>query len=187
MMSDLVRYIARQPILDRSGNVYAYELLFRNGLTNAFQGDVETATYTTVDNAVMFGLEYLTAGSPAFINCTGNVVVDELPRVLPPANTVIELLETVEPTPELIEACRKLKKLGYRIALDDFVWDPRLAPLVQMADYIKVDVLQLNHDERLKLLKDLPRNAATLVAEKVETQEEYQLVRDEGFLLFQGY
>jgi EAL and modified HD-GYP domain-containing signal transduction protein len=187
MTSDLNRYIARQPILDRSGNVYAYELLFRNGLTNSFQGDVETATYTTVDNAVLFGLEYLTAGSTAFINCTGNVVVDELPRVLPPANTVIELLETVEPTPELIESCRKLKKLGFRIALDDFIWEPRLAPLVELANYIKVDVLQLNHEERLKLLKQLPRNAATLVAEKVETQEEYQLVREEGFRLFQGY
>ena len=187
MTSELVRYIARQPILDRSGNVYAYELLFRNGWTNSFQGDIETATYTTVDHAVMFGLEYLTAGCAAFVNCTGKVVVDELPRVLPPASTVLELLETVEPTPELVEACRKLKKLGFRIALDDFTWDPRLAPLVQLADFIKIDVLQLNHEERVRLLKELPRNAATLVAEKVETQEEYQLVREEGFRLFQGY
>ncbi|HEX3894034.1 MAG TPA: HDOD domain-containing protein [Terracidiphilus sp.] len=187
MTSELVRYIARQPILDRSGNVYAYELLFRNGLTNSFQGDLETATYTTVDNAVMFGLEYLTAGCSAFVNCTGNVVIDELPRVLPPARTVLELLETVEPTPELVEACRKLKKLGFRIALDDFIWDPKLAPLVELADYIKIDMLQLDHEQRVKLLKDLPRNAATLLAEKVETQEQYQQARDEGFRLFQGY
>jgi c-di-GMP-related signal transduction protein len=187
MTSDFVRYIARQPILDRNGNVHAYELLFRNGLTNSFQGDLETATYTTVDNAVMFGLEYLTAGQLAFINCTGKVVIDELPRILPPASTVLELLETIEPTPELVQACRKLKKLGFRIALDDFIWKPSLAPLVELADYIKVDLLQLNHEERLKLLKELPRNSATLLAEKVETQEEYQLAREEGFKLFQGY
>jgi c-di-GMP-related signal transduction protein len=182
-----LRYMARQPILDLHGNVHAYELLFRNGLTNAFQGDIETATYTTVDNAVMFGLEYLTAGHTAFINCTGKILLEELPKVLPPAMTVIELLETVEPTPELIEVCRQLKSLGFRIALDDFIWEPRLAPLVQLANYIKVDLFQLDHEERLKLMKELPRNSATMVAEKVETQEEYRLAREEGFKLFQGY
>lgn len=187
MTSDLVRYIARQPILDRSGNVYAYELLFRDGSTNSFHGDLESATYSTVDNAVMFGLEYLTAGASAFINCTSKVILDQLPQILPPANTVLELLETIEPTPELIEACKKLKKLGFRIALDDFIWEPRMAPLVELANYIKVDFLQLDHDQRVNLLKQLPRNAATLLAEKVETQEDYHLALEEGFRLFQGY
>jgi c-di-GMP-related signal transduction protein len=182
-----LRYMARQPILDRNGSVYAYELLFRNGLTNSFQGDLETATDTMVDNAVMFGLEYLTRGHSAFINCTSKVLIDQLPRILPPAITVLELLETVEPTPELLEACRQLKTLGFRIALDDFIWEPRLAPLVELADYIKVDLSQLNHEERLRLIKQLPRNSATMVAEKVETQEEYSLAREEGFRLFQGY
>src|SRR5579863_1778205 len=126
-----LRYMARQPILDLHGNVHGYELLFRNSPTNAFQGDVESATYTTVDNAVMFGLEYLTAGQTAFVNCTGKILLEEMPRALPPAMTVLELLETVEPTPELIESCRQLKTLGYRIALDDFVWRPQVAPLIQ--------------------------------------------------------
>jgi c-di-GMP-related signal transduction protein len=183
----MLRYMARQPILDRSGNVHAYELLFRNGVTNAFQGDLETAIHTTVDNAVMFGLEYLTRGHSAFINCTGKVLTDELPRVLPPALTILELLETVDPAPELLQACRQLKALGFRIALDDFTWEPRLAPLVELADYIKVDCSQLNHEERLRLIKQLPRNSATMVAEKLETHEEYSLACEEGFRLFQGY
>ena len=182
-----LRYLARQPILDAQGNVHAYELLFRNGPTNSFQGDLETATSTTVDNAVLFGLQYLTAGRTAFINCTEKALMEGLATVLPAAGTVLELLETVEPTPELIEVCRQLKALGFRIALDDFTWEPRFAPLVQLANYIKVDFLQFDHEGRLKLLKDLPRNSATLVAEKVETQEDYKQAREEGFKLFQGY
>jgi c-di-GMP-related signal transduction protein len=182
-----LRYMARQPILDRSGNVHGYELLFRDGLTNSFQGDLEKAVYATVDNAVMFGLEYLTFGRSAFINCSTKTLTDQLPRILPPAITVLELLETVEPTPELIQACRLLKTLGFRVALDDFMWEPRLAPLVELADYIKVDFSLLDHEGRLKLLKELPRNSATLLAEKVETHEDYVLACEEGFRLFQGY
>jgi len=102
-----LRYMARQPILDRSGNVHGYELLFRDGLTNSFQGDLEKAVVATVDNAVVFGLEYLTFGRSAFINCSSKTLTEQLPRILPPAITVLEVLETVEPTPELIQACRK--------------------------------------------------------------------------------
>jgi EAL and modified HD-GYP domain-containing signal transduction protein len=183
----MLRYMARQPILDRGGNVNAYELLFRSGLTNASPGDLETAIHTTVDSAVMFGLEYLTYGRSAFINCTSKDLTDELPRILPPEITVLELLETVEPTPELLQACRKLKAFGFRIALDDFIGGPQLAPLVALTDYIKVDLSQFSHEARLKLMKQLPRNSATMVAKKVETQEEYRLAFEEGFRLFQGY
>jgi c-di-GMP-related signal transduction protein len=182
-----LRYMARQPILDRSGNVHGYELLFRDGLTNSFQGDLEKAVVATVDNAVVFGLEYLTFGRSAFINCSSKTLTEQLPRILPPAITVLEVLETVEPTPELIQACRLLKALGFRIALDDFIWEPRFAPLVELADYIKVDFSLLKHEERLMLLKQLPRNSATLLAEKVETHEDYTQACEEGFRLFQGY
>jgi c-di-GMP-related signal transduction protein len=183
----MLRYMARQPILDRSGNVHGYELLFRDGLTNSFQGDLEKAIDTTVDNAVMFGLEYLTYGRSAFINCSGKTLTDQLPRILPPAITVLELLETIEPTPEVVQACRLLKTLGFRIALDDFIWEPQFAPLVELADYIKVDFSLLKHEERLKLLKQLPRNSATLLAEKVETHQDFFQACEEGFKLFQGY
>ena len=135
----------------------------------------------------MFGLEYLTYGRSAFINCSGKTLTDQLPRILPPAITVLELLETVEPTPELIQSCRFLKTLGFRIALDDFIWEPRLAPLVELADYIKVDFSLLNHEERQTLIKQLPRNSATLLAEKVETHKDYTQACEEGFRLFQGY
>jgi c-di-GMP-related signal transduction protein len=183
-----LRYLARQPILDPRGQVHAYELLFRNGLENAFGGaDLERASRTIVDNAVLFGLEDLTGGQPAFVNCTAEVLTADLARVLPPALTVLEILETVEPTPELIAACRNFKTQGYRIALDDFLWNPRLAPMVEIADYIKIDFLRSSREERIQLLHDLPRNSAKLVAEKVETQDDYRQACAEGFSLFQGY
>ena len=99
----------------------------------------------------------------------------------------LEILETVEPTPELIAACRELKAAGYRIALDDFIWEPKFQPLVELADYIKVDFLQSDAAARQDLFKRLSGRAITLVAEKIETQSDYMQACAEGFILFQGY
>lgn len=185
-----MRYLARQPILNPRGQVHAYELLYRQGLDNFFGGtDLETASRTIVDNAVIFGLEELSDGLPAFVNCTAEVLTGELAGVLPPAMTVLEILETVEPTPQLIAACRNFKSQGYHIALDDFVWDPKYAPLVELASYIKIDFLGSNAEERKNIIRQIRGNAnsAKLVAEKVETAEDHRQAVKEGFSLFQGY
>lgn len=182
-----VRYVARQPILDQRGLVHGYELLFRSGPNAFFQGDGNLATRTMLDNAVMFGLGKLTGELPAFINCTTESLTEELVDVLPPSMTILEVLETLEPTPRLIESCRKLKASGFRIALDDFVWKPGLEPLVELADYIKVDFLLSDAAQRKDLLRRLKGTSVALVAEKVETQEVYKQACSEGFTLFQGY
>jgi EAL and modified HD-GYP domain-containing signal transduction protein len=182
-----LRYVARQPILDLNGRVHAYELLYRSGSETAFHGDSDMATRTMLDNTVIFGLEKLTDGVPAFINCTAEVLTEQLVNVLPPSMTVLEILETVEPTPEVIEACRKLKVAGFRLALDDFVWEEKFEPLVKLANYIKVDFMLSGKSEREKLLQRLEGLPVTLLAEKVETQQEYEQAREEGFTLFQGY
>jgi EAL and modified HD-GYP domain-containing signal transduction protein len=140
-----------------------------------------------LDNAVIFGLERLTGGLPAFVNCTPEVLTEDLVDVLPTGMTVLEILETVEPTPEVVKACRKLKSTGYRLALDDFVWEPKFDPLVELADYIKVDFVLTGREERLKLFQHLRGRPIAMLAEKVETQEEYQQALKEGFTLFQGY
>jgi c-di-GMP-related signal transduction protein len=186
-MSGGLRYVARQPIMDRRARVHGYELLFRAGPETAFRGDGDLATRTMLDNTVMFGLERLTGGLPAFVNCTREALTEELVNVLPPSMTVLEILESLEPTPDLIAACRKLKRAGFRLALDDFIWEPRFEPLVELADYIKVDVTLTGAAERKRLLKRLDGVAVALLAEKVETQEEYKQACDEGFTLFQGY
>jgi len=182
-----MRYVARQPILDLRGRVHGYELLFRYGRETAFRGDGDFATRTMLDNTVIFGLEKLTGGLPAFVNCTREALTEQLVDVLPPDMTVLEVLETLEPTPALIAACRKLKAAGYRLALDDFVWRPEFQPLIELADYIKVDFMVTGSEERKRLVKRLGGKKLSLLAEKVETQQEYEKARAEGFTLFQGY
>lgn len=182
-----LRYVARQPIMDRRGSVHAYELLFRAGAEAGYRGDGDLATRTMLDNTVLFGLDQLTGGLPAFVNCTREALTEELVQVLPPELTVLEILETVEPTAELIAACARLKSFGFRLALDDFVWKPEFEPLIELADYIKVDVLLSGPAERAALLERLKGVNVTLLAEKVETQEEYKQACQEGFTLFQGY
>ena len=180
-------YLARQPIMDLRGRVHGYELLYRAGPEASFRGDGDTATRTMLDNTILFGLEKLAGGMPAFVNCTRESLVENMVHVLPPSMTVLEILENIEPTPELIEACRKLKAEGYRFALDDFTWKPNVDPLVELADYIKVDFVQSGPQERKNLLMRLRGVSVALVAEKIETQEDYQQACKEGFTLFQGY
>lgn len=183
----VLRYVARQPIMDMRGRVHGYELLFRAGPEAAFRGDGDLATRQMLDNSVIFGLEKLTGGLPAFVNCTRESLVGEMVHVLPSGMTVLEILEDLEPTPELIAACQKLKSEGFRLALDDFTWKPSLEPLVLMADYVKVDFIQTGFLERQALLQRLRGVHIALVAEKIETQEEYTQACQEGFTLFQGY
>jgi EAL and modified HD-GYP domain-containing signal transduction protein len=186
-MAGGLRYVARQPILDLRGGVHGYELLFRAAPEAAFRGDGDLATRTMLDNTVMFGLEKLTGGLPAFVNCTREALTEDLVHVLPPGRTVLEILETLEPTPDLVDACRKLKSAGFRLALDDFIWHEKFAPLVELADYIKVDFSLTGAAERKLLLQRLRGLSVALLAEKVETQEEYKQACAEGFTLFQGY
>jgi c-di-GMP-related signal transduction protein len=185
-LPDELRKLARQPILDSRGQVHAYELLFRSGTESGSSGDDDVATRTILDNSIVFGLERLARGLPAFVNCTPAVLTQEQVRVLPPRMTVLEILSTVAPTPELIQACIHLKTSGYRIALDDFSWRSSLQPLVSFADFIKVDFLKSSDSERSLLLSKLPPNS-TLVAEEVETRADFDIARAEGFALFQGF
>ncbi len=182
-----LRYVARQPILDLRGQVRGYELLFRSGPEEAFRGDGDLATRTMLDNMVIFGLDQLSCGLTAFVNCTGESLISGMVEVLPPAGTVLEVLESVEPTEELVAACKRLKGLGFRIALDDFTWKPGIDPLLELADYIKVDFLATGPEKRRELLWHLHRTKAILLAEKIETQEDYRQACEEGFTFFQGY
>jgi EAL and modified HD-GYP domain-containing signal transduction protein len=186
-IAGVLRYVARQPIMDLRGRVHGYELLFRAGPEAVFRGDGDMATRTMLDNTVIFGLEKLTGGVPAFVNCTQESLVGDMVHVLPSGMTVLEILESLEPTADLIAACRKLKSEGFRLALDDFTWKPNFDPLVGLADYIKVDFQLTGAQERQKLLGRLSGITVALIAEKIETQEEYKKACQEGFTLFQGY
>ena len=181
------RYLARQPILDKRFQVRAYELLYRQGSSSMFAGDGEVATQTMIDNAVLFGLQNLTHSLPAFVNCTAEALTGEQIRMLPPDIAVLEILETVEPSAEVIEACRRLKGEHYRLALDDFVYEPALEPLIQIADFIKIDYLNTTIEQRRTIFRHLKKFRGTLLAEKIETRFDYEQASNDGCALFQGY
>jgi c-di-GMP phosphodiesterase len=184
---DGVRSITRQPILDLRSRVQAYELLFSRRPGNASSGDREMAARTMLDSTVLFGLEKLTCGLPGFVKCTAEMLTGSLVEMLPAAMTVLELVDASNGPPELLRACRDLKAAGYRLALDQSIWDSRAKPFAEIADYLKVDFLRTSPRERQTLRGQVGDTTAVLVAEKVETQEQFRAARDEGFALVQGY
>ena len=181
------KFVARQPILDLHRTVIGYELLFRSGWENAFRGESGDATRQMLDNCLWMDIDSLTGHTLAFINCTREALVGKLVTLLPPATTVLEILETVEPDKELIAACVALKGMGYRLALDDFLPRPEMQPLIDIATYIKVD-FRLSDAAQRKQIHDLARGCgAILLAEKVEDQQEFDTAVSEGYQCFQGY
>ncbi len=181
-------FVARQPIFDANHRVYAYELLFRSGVENAFgNADPDTAAGRVIaDSAAVFGFKSLTAGRKAFVNVTRQALTEGFFSLLPRELTVVELLETVEPDTEVVEACKAVKQAGYLLALDDFVDGPAYGAIVELADFIKVDFLQTTPEGRRDLANRY-KSSICLLAEKVETKEEHQEGIDLGYELFQGY
>ena len=182
-----LRYVARQPIFDREEKVFGYELLFRDGLENAFSGDCDEASRATLDRSLLMGLDVLCDGRRAFVNCTRDTLIKGLVTLLPSTSTVVEILESVPPDPDVIAACRSLKEAGYMIALDDFVADDRRAAMAEMADIIKVEMQLTTEAQRDVLIKQYGPWRCRMLAEKIETQSEFVRARDQGFVYFQGY
>jgi len=183
------KYVARQPILDADLEVIGYELLFRSGLENVFDADSPDRASSAViaDAFLTFGLEALTGGKRAFFNFSRRFVVGDFAQLLPRDQAVIELLETIEPDAEVIAACRRLKARGYTLALDDFTWSDAYLPLVELADIVKVDFLVTRGEERVNLARRLRRFGSTLLAEKVETREDFEDGLAAGYQWFQGF
>jgi EAL and modified HD-GYP domain-containing signal transduction protein len=179
------RFLGRQPILDARGHVFGHELLFRSTQSNAFSGDQEHATRDVIDHCLM--LLPGTDKEASFVNCTRNALVSGIVTLLPPASTVLEILEDIDPDPELLEACRDLKKKGYRFALDDFEAAESKLPLLDIADFIKIDFLASDPAARSRIYAMASKSHFRFLAEKVETEADVQVARSEGCDLFQGY
>ena len=181
-------FIARQPIFSPDRSVYGYELLFRSGRENRFSGlPLDQAAAATADNLFLFGAERLTNGRRAFFNCTRDFLLRDFTSLLPKDRVVVEILENVEPDEEIIGACRRLKKGGYMLALDDFKDGPSWQELVLLADIMKVDILATPMEEQQRLASLYSRANLRLLAEKVETYEDFERTRKWGYTLFQGY
>jgi c-di-GMP-related signal transduction protein len=180
-------FVARQPILKADENVFGYELLFRDGIENHFGGsDSDNASRSVLDSSLLMGLDMLCDGRQAFINCTRDVLLNDYITLMPPRQTVAEILESIAPDDSVVAACRNLKEAGYLIALDDFTHNDSRGALAGLADIIKVD-FRLTPPSELAGIVDRYGKRCQMLAEKVETQQEFRVAKQLGFVFFQGY
>lgn len=183
-------YVARQPILTRRKKISGYELLFRDETANYVPGiNGDVATSTVLDNSFFtIGMGELLDGKKSFINFTQRLLEQKVPTLLPKKSTVIEILEDVDPTPELLNACREMTGQGYTFALDDFAYTPKLDPLIELAEIIKFDFRLSSIEQIQTYLEQIPRHSnLKMLAEKVETYEEFNAAKQMGFDFFQGF
>lgn len=180
------RHYALEPILNASREVIGREALYRSGWEDRFDGDPDSATRIMIDNWLLYGFKDASMRTLTFLNCTRETLLSGMLTLLPKW-AVLEVLETVQPDREVVKACRRLKKLGYLISLDDFESTDKMEELLELADFIKIDFRNTTIDERSRLLRKLRGCKARLIAEKVETEAEFLMAKWEGFQLFQGY
>jgi len=182
-------FIGRQAIYNPDCTVYGYELLFRAAdrhVAEVRDGDAATSQ-VLLQALTVFGLDELVGPRPAFVNVTEHFLRDPGDLPLSPERLILEVLEGTEPSDEVITRIRALKERGFRIALDDYVHHPRLAPLVELADFIKVELPYYDEASLTRTVETLSRTDAKLLAEKVETRAVFERCRALGFDLFQGY
>lgn len=186
-----VFWLGRQPIIDLTGNTVAYELLFRSGGSNAARiTDNRMATASVINQAFSeLGIASVLGDCRGYINFDSELLMSEVVELLPPERTVVELLEDVAITPQVVERCRELRSRGFSFALDDVIHlDEAHAPLLPFIDVVKIDVLDTAAD-RLPEVVARARSAGRmkLLAEKVESRSQADRCRELGFELFQGY
>jgi c-di-GMP-related signal transduction protein len=179
------RFIGRQAILDQKMFLFGYEYLFRDGPENTFRGDFESATNQMIDSCL--SMVACSTDKKFFINCTHDALVSKRVQLLPSRRVVLELVESVEPDADLLRACEELKHLGFSMALDGFSPDESRAGLIEIADYVKVDFLACDADQRREIYHIFQDKKVTFIAKKVENLDQLHVARAEGHTLFQGY
>ena len=181
-------YIGRQSIIKPDKSIFGYEILFRQTEENSANViDNLHATANVLENLFELGLSKIIGNNIVFINIYPHFL-DNMPTdLLRKEKTIFEILETSEINEKALSKTREFKSQGYRFALDDFVLDPIWEPMIELADYIKIDVRQYSREEIRKIINPLKKYNVKLIAEKVETKEEFNYFNDLGFDLFQGY
>jgi EAL and modified HD-GYP domain-containing signal transduction protein len=182
-------FVARQPIFTVDQRIWGYELLFRSktDLGAAAITDADQATLQVIADGFALATESVPAEARILINFPQNLLVGDAPYVLPAQRAIVEILETVVPEPQVLAACQRLREAGYTLALDDFVGEPGFEPLCALADIVKVDILHQTPEKVMAVVKGLRPYRATLLAEKVETREMFEICKRLGFQYFQGY
>lgn len=182
-------FVARQPIFKRDKKILGYELLFRDGASSFFSGeDGNIATSNVLSNSfISIGIESIAGNNPAFINFTRDLLLKQAPQMFPKESLAVEILEDMMPEDDIIKACQELHQKGYTIALDDFFYKSGMKPLIALADIIKFDFRSSPVEKIRKDIERFSRYNIKFLAEKVETNEEFQTALDMGCEYFQGY
>ncbi len=182
-------FIGRQPIINRNKKIFGYELLFRNSMISS--ADVLNnikATASVIINALNnVGLKRLIGEKKGFINVDAEILESGIFDLLPKENMILEILETVELTSNMVELCRRLRDEGYQLALDDFIYSEPLSPVMSTANYVKLDLPMYNRQSLTEVVSQLKNYSVKLLAEKVETKEDFEFCYSLGFDYFQGY
>ncbi|SHJ71254.1 EAL domain-containing protein [Anaerobranca californiensis DSM 14826] len=181
-------FVGRQPIFDRKLNVYGYELLYRKSMNNYYEGIDENQATAELINNVFFTMDFqqITGGRKGFINFSQTMLEKEIPLLLPKNTIVVEILENVELTEELVKICSKLKKEGYILAIDDFIFEKDLQQLLSFIDILKVDFNKVDYTTQKQGIQKYGGKILFL-AEKIETREDFVKAYQLGYHLFQGY
>jgi len=190
-MSKLIDvYVGRQPVFNGQLQLFAYELLFRTNVEDnhaVIVGGDSASAQVMLHTFGDIGIKDVAGDHKVFINFTEGLLLREYQPFFPKNQVIIEILEDVNVTPSLLSAIQKLRDKGYSIALDDYVFNPKLEPLEALADIIKVDILQVGPKQLMDHVQRLKDKGVRLLAEKVETREQFEFCKKIGFDYFQGY
>ncbi len=181
-------YLARQPIVDARRLVYGYEILYRpNDVPTAGPVGVREACTLLVEALTTFGLEQLVGERLAFLNASESFLLSNSIDILPPSRFVVEILESVSPSEEVIALLGDMRRRGFQLALDDYAFQPALAPFLPHINMIKVDIEAIDLRAEENRIRKLRKDGHILIAEKVETVEDFRRCRAYGFSYFQGF
>lgn len=182
-------FLGRQPILDRNQEIIGYELLFRSAdMDHAVFESYSHATSNVITHALAsFGMNEVLGGKFGFINVHLGLLLSEMLELLPIGLTVLELLEMIQLDDQVLDRCRELKEMGFLLALDDHEFDASHNEIYTIVDIVKIDILLTGIDALPGVVRQLRKYPVKLLAEKVETFEQFQICFDLGFDMFQGY
>ena len=182
-------FLGRQPILDRNQEIIGFELLFRAAERNVaeFESYSQASASVITSALASFGIDEVLGGKLGFINVHLGLLLSEMLEVLPVDQTVLELLEFIELDEQVLERCRELKEIGFKLALDDHEFSSDNSAIYDVVDIVKIDILQVGMDALPAIVRELRRTPVKILAEKVETVEQFDVCFRMGFDLFQGY
>jgi EAL and modified HD-GYP domain-containing signal transduction protein len=182
-------FLGRQPILDRNQEIIGYELLFRAAERNVaeFESYSQASASVITSALASFGIDEVLGGKFGFINVHLGLLLSEMLEVLPVGQTVLELLEFIELDAQVLERCQELKEIGFKLALDDHEFSTKYNKIYSVVDIVKIDILQVGMEALPAIVQGLRRTPVQILAEKVETVEQFDICYRMGFDLFQGY